>query len=93
MKKVALSIAMAALTLAQTPGSEKRAEFEVASVKPTATQDGSFTSNFPPGGGFSTRQPVVGCRARGAWRRGCDCRHDAATGPAPHDEQHRASGS
>jgi hypothetical protein len=50
MTKVALSIAMAALMLAQTPGSEKRAEFEVASIKPTATGGGSFTYDFPPGG-------------------------------------------
>jgi uncharacterized protein (TIGR03435 family) len=58
MKKVALSIAMATLTLAQTPGSENRAEFEVASIKPTATQ-GSFTVDFLPGGGFSTRNVTV----------------------------------
>jgi uncharacterized protein (TIGR03435 family) len=58
MKRVTLSIAMAALTLAQTPGSEKRAEFEVASVKPTATQ-GSFTFDFPPGGRFSGRNLTV----------------------------------
>jgi uncharacterized protein (TIGR03435 family) len=42
-------IAFAAMTLAQTP------EFEVASIKPTATQDGSLTVNFPPGGRFSVR--------------------------------------
>jgi len=59
MKKVALSIAMAALVLAQTPGSEKRAEFEVASIKPTATGDGSFTYDFPPGGRFSGRNLTV----------------------------------
>jgi uncharacterized protein (TIGR03435 family) len=59
MKKVALSIAMATVTLAQTPGSEKRAEFEVASIKPTATKDGSFTYDFPPGGRFSGRNLTV----------------------------------
>jgi uncharacterized protein (TIGR03435 family) len=59
MKKVALSIAMATLTLAQPPGSEKRAEFEVASIKPTATKDGSFTFDFPPGGRFSGRNLAV----------------------------------
>jgi hypothetical protein len=36
MKKVALTIAMASLTLAQTPDFEKKAEFEVASIKPTS---------------------------------------------------------
>ena len=59
MKKVTLSIAMAALMLAQTPGSEKRAEFEVASIRPTATGDGSFTYDFPPGGRFSGRNLTV----------------------------------
>jgi uncharacterized protein (TIGR03435 family) len=34
MRKIALSIAMATVALAQTPGPEKRTEFEVASVKP-----------------------------------------------------------
>jgi uncharacterized protein (TIGR03435 family) len=53
MKKVALSVAMATLTLAQTPGPEKRAEFEVVSIKPSATGDGSFTYDFPLGGRFS----------------------------------------
>jgi hypothetical protein len=38
---------MATLTLAQ--------EFEVASIKPTATKDGSFTFDFPPGGRFTLR--------------------------------------
>ena len=57
MKSVALSIAMAALTLAQTPSSEKRAEFEVASVKPTATQDGSLAVDFPPGGQVLSEGP------------------------------------
>jgi uncharacterized protein (TIGR03435 family) len=47
MNRVALSMAMAALTLAQ--------EFEVASIKPTATKDGSFTFDFPPGGRFTGR--------------------------------------
>jgi uncharacterized protein (TIGR03435 family) len=46
MNKVALSIAMATLTLAQ---------FETASIKPTATKDGSFTFDFPPGGRFTGR--------------------------------------
>jgi uncharacterized protein (TIGR03435 family) len=66
MKKVALSIAMAALTLAQTPGSEKRAEFEVASVKPTATE-GFFTMDFLPGGGISTRNMTVHNLLRNAY--------------------------
>ena len=47
MTKLALSIALATLTLAQ--------EFEVASIKPTATKDGSFTFDFPPGGRFTGR--------------------------------------
>jgi uncharacterized protein (TIGR03435 family) len=59
MNKVALSTAMAALALAQTRSPEKRAEFEVASIKPTATRDGSFTVNFPPGGRFSGRNLTV----------------------------------
>jgi len=59
MRTVALSIAMATLTLAQTPTSEKRAEFEVASVKPTATDNGSFTVDFPPGGRFFARNMTV----------------------------------
>jgi uncharacterized protein (TIGR03435 family) len=67
VKKVALSIAMAALTLAQTPGSEKRAEFEVASIKPTATKDGSFTEQYPPGGGFSARGITVKVLLRGSY--------------------------
>jgi len=66
MKKVALSVAMAALTLAQTPGSEKRAEFEVASIKPTTTE-GSFTVNFPPGGRFSARNLTVQNLLRNAY--------------------------
>lgn len=101
MKKVALSIAMAALTLAQTPGSEKRAEFEVASVKPTATQDGSFTSNFPPGGGFSTRNVTVHNLLRSAYgvqdyqisggpgwmdSTGFDIQARAAAGEVPHEQ-------
>ena len=40
MKTVALSILMATLALAQTPGLEKKLEFEVASIRP-AVQDGS----------------------------------------------------
>jgi uncharacterized protein (TIGR03435 family) len=47
MKKLALSILIA--TLAQP------ADFEVASIKPTSTRDGSFTTNFAPGGRFSCR--------------------------------------
>jgi uncharacterized protein (TIGR03435 family) len=58
MKRVTLSVAIATLTLAQTPGLDKRAEFEVASVKPTDTQ-GSFTFDFPPGGRFSGRNLTV----------------------------------
>ena len=59
MKKGALSIAMATLTLAQTPGPEKTTEFEVASIKPTATKDGSFTFDFPPGGRFTGRNLTI----------------------------------
>jgi uncharacterized protein (TIGR03435 family) len=59
MRKVALCVALAALTLAQTPASAKRAEFEVASIKPTATKDGSLTFDFPPGGRFSCRNLTV----------------------------------
>jgi bla regulator protein blaR1 len=59
MKKVALSVALATVTLAQTPSADKRAEFEVASVKPTATQDGSLAVSFPPGGRFSVRNLTV----------------------------------
>jgi uncharacterized protein (TIGR03435 family) len=59
MKKVALSIVMAALMPAQTPGPDKKAEFEVASIKPTATMDGSLTSDFTPGGGFTCRNLTV----------------------------------
>jgi uncharacterized protein (TIGR03435 family) len=59
VRKVALSIALAALTRAQTLDSEKRAEFEVASVKPTATQDGSLAVDFQPGGGFTPRNLTV----------------------------------
>lgn len=58
MKTIAMSIAMAALTLAQTPVSEKAAKFEVASIKPTATQ-GSFTVNMPPGGRFSGKNLTI----------------------------------
>ncbi len=50
MNKTALLIATAALTLAQA---DKSAEFEVASIKPTATRDGSLSQRFPPGGRFS----------------------------------------
>lgn len=48
-------IALATVALAQTPAAEKKLEFEVASVKPTATRDGSLSVNFPPGGRFSAR--------------------------------------
>ena len=48
-----LAIAMATLMLAQ------RLEFEVASIKPTGTRDGSLTVNFPPGGRFSARNLTV----------------------------------
>jgi uncharacterized protein (TIGR03435 family) len=59
MTKGTLSIVMAPLMLAQTPGSEKRAEFEVASIKPTATKDGSFAVDYLPGGRFSARNVTV----------------------------------
>jgi uncharacterized protein (TIGR03435 family) len=52
MNKIAFAIVMAALALAQ---SEKRAEFEVASIKPTGTKDGSLTFSYPAGGRFSCR--------------------------------------
>jgi uncharacterized protein (TIGR03435 family) len=55
MEKLGLSIALSVLTLAQTPSQAQRAEFEVASIKPTATKDGSLAVNFPPGGRFSVR--------------------------------------
>jgi uncharacterized protein (TIGR03435 family) len=45
--------------LAQTPASDKKTEFEVASIKPTATKDGSLTFDFPPGGGFTCRNLTV----------------------------------
>jgi uncharacterized protein (TIGR03435 family) len=48
MKKFALSIAMAALLSAQTPVPEKKAEFEVASIRP-AKQDGDHDSNTDKG--------------------------------------------
>jgi uncharacterized protein (TIGR03435 family) len=59
MKKVALSMAMATLVLAQTPVPEKPAEFEVVSIKPTAIQNGSFGVDFPPGGRFTGRNLTV----------------------------------
>jgi uncharacterized protein (TIGR03435 family) len=59
MKKIALFVVIAAVTLAQTPGSEKKAEFEVASIKPSTVKDGSFTYEFPPGGRFSGRNLTV----------------------------------
>ena len=67
MKKVALAIATVALTLAQTPISERKAEFEVASIKPTAAQDGSFAIDFLPGGGFSARNVTVKMLLRNAY--------------------------
>src|SRR5580692_8398468 len=51
MRTLALAIALAALALAQA--------FEVASIKPTSTQDGSFAINFPPGGRFSAKNVTV----------------------------------
>lgn len=44
MTKAALAIAMAASMLAQTPATEKKAEFEVASIRP-AIQDGNHDSD------------------------------------------------
>jgi uncharacterized protein (TIGR03435 family) len=55
MKQVALFLVLAAVTLAQTPDPEKKAMFEVASVKPSATTDGSLTFDFPAGGRFTAR--------------------------------------
>lgn len=55
MRNVVLAMVIAALALAQTPVAEKAAEFEVASVKPTATRDGSLSADFQPGGGFACR--------------------------------------
>lgn len=56
MNKAALWIAFAALMPAQA---DKRVEFEVASIKPTATKDGSLAQSFPPGGRFSCRNLSV----------------------------------
>jgi uncharacterized protein (TIGR03435 family) len=67
MRTVALLLTMTALTLAQTPVSEKAAKFEVASIKPTSTQDGSFAINFPPGGRFSARNITVHNLLRSAY--------------------------
>jgi uncharacterized protein (TIGR03435 family) len=64
--KLALSIAMATLTPAQPPGSEKPAKFEVASVKPAAAE-GFFTMNFLPGGGISARNMTVHNLLRNAY--------------------------
>jgi uncharacterized protein (TIGR03435 family) len=59
MRTVALSIVIAALMLAQ--------KFEVASIKPTVTQDGSFAINFPPGGRFSAKNVTVQNLLRNAY--------------------------
>ena len=59
MRKLALSIAAAALALAQTPAPNKPPAFEVASIKPTVIKDGSFGIDFPPGGRFSGRGMTV----------------------------------
>lgn len=67
MKNVALTIAIATLTMAQTPDSEKRVEFEVASVKPTSTTDGSLAVDFLPGGRFSARNLSVHNLLRNAY--------------------------
>ena len=48
MRKTALSMAMAALTLAQTPAPEKRVEFEVAAIR-RAEQDGEHDSDTNQG--------------------------------------------
>ena len=42
---------------ADSPAS--RMAFEVASIKPTAVHDGSFTINFPPGGRYSAKNVTV----------------------------------
>jgi len=62
MKKLALSIAIATLMLAETP-----TKFEVASIKPTATKDGSFSDAFPPGGRFTARNMTVHNLLRAAY--------------------------
>src|ERR1700712_51436 len=67
MKKIALSLAMSTLMCAQPPGLRKETAFEVASIKPTATVDGSFTFDFPPGGGFSGRNLTVQNLLKIAW--------------------------
>lgn len=48
MKTVALSVALASLLSAQTPGTEKKAAFEVAAIRP-ATDDGNHSSNSDKG--------------------------------------------
>ena len=45
----AIALVLTTLALAQTP------EFEVASIKPTATKDGSLSVRFLPGGRYSIR--------------------------------------
>jgi bla regulator protein blaR1 len=52
MREIALSIAMATLTLAQTPNSEKRVEFAVASIKPSDPSHVGAQTFFMPGGQF-----------------------------------------
>src|SRR6185312_14828090 len=59
MSILALSIATATLMLAQMPGSDQKAKFEVASIKPTTTVDGSLAMDFLPGGGLSVRNMTV----------------------------------
>ena len=53
MKLVLLVLSMVAVGLGQTPN------FEVASVKATAVQDGSLTVNYPPGGRYSAQNLTV----------------------------------
>jgi uncharacterized protein (TIGR03435 family) len=67
MTKFSLSLALAALTLAQPAESQKTTEFEVATVKPTATQDGSLSVNFPPGGRFTARNLTLKQLLQNAW--------------------------
>lgn len=41
--------------------------FEVASIKPSAVRDGSFTINYPPGGRFSAKNVTVKILVRNAY--------------------------
>ena len=68
MRKIALTLAVASLALAQTPDAGKPAVFEVASVKPTATRDGSLAVDFLPGGGFSARNLTAQDLVRNAYQ-------------------------